>query len=933
MSSDKAALVIQISAKLDVLKEQLASVGTVINVSTGQMKRMVDTLQAGPVISQASKIVSAIQAMAGPLKLTADQAARFQKQVSDAISVLGDKAPPAFLQVQAQLQKLATTTEVAAQKTSVLDSTFAKMAGAFSAGSLIEKAVTGVLDFGKDAIALGGHLTDLSAKTGISTTALQKLGFVGGQVGVSLDTVADGVVMLQRRLAGGDEGALAAVDKLGLSVSKLLAEEPDRMFTDLSVAIGKIQDPAQRSLAAFQLLGREGANLIPVLTSDVEGIGKSAVTMSEETVAALDRLGDAWTELKSTTTAAVGTAVADIFRLNEAIDKLPPEISVPINIFFKGPGAVALGLANDALGYAGLVGGMGAQDSGIANSTNMTLTGGVSANIKDLDGILGKVQEKFKELPTGVQRASDALKAFEKENGTTAEQLKRVTDAIAKSDEAYQKFKRETLTGLTDAQRQQIEWSLRFQKETGQDVFVLGMYNDVLGRVLDATIKLNAHPVNFGPPPAPPFTVPVNNNPEIPGAVQIGSLGPAPGAPSQTIRDITYAIGLADQAMSAMTQHASAGWQTVAAGIGAATQAMQAYAAGASAASAASTAGIGFIIGQMISAWERASAEMAQFEDVQNEFRRRGFNIGTGGDIHNDAAATANVAAFVQQMGIIATHGMTIAQQLSLALAEFDRRIGSGIDNLGHALDVFGGHAPMALRPYIDSLLTSNRLTAEQAARLRAFATDPSWQDILAIAQKIGLAESDLGAGFQQLRVNDLAKTYFAQFTQLMDAHVDRNATLRAFADEIQDLINTSMSIPRFLKPMLDQMIALGLLNDPNGNRLADSLGLQFNDLRDPLQEAVDQLGNIYDVLGDIRDGVWAGIKGPLPDGGTYAPLLPGGGFRGLLSSAPSSSSMGAGTTTIVLEQNFDGRKFTEQVVVPNLPGAIRRTLGPRAYN
>ena len=123
-------------------------------------------------------------------------------------------------------------------------------------------------------IEWGGHLADLSAKTGITTEGLQRLELAGKLTGVSLEQMTSGVNMLQKRLAGGDDNAVRAVNTLHLSLTDLLKSSPDEMMIRISEAIATIPDPAERTRVAMELLGRSGAALLPVLTSNMrEGGG------------------------------------------------------------------------------------------------------------------------------------------------------------------------------------------------------------------------------------------------------------------------------------------------------------------------------------------------------------------------------------------------------------------------------------------------------------------------------------------------------------------------------------------------------------------------------------------------------------------------------------------------------------------------------------
>lgn len=162
-------------------------------------------------------------------------------------------------------------------------------------------SVEAVLSFVRDTMAAADTLKRLSDQTGISVQGLQQLQDVGDDAGVSLEGMANAVSQLQRRLAGGNESALAAMEDLGLSWDHLKTAGPQVLFFEIAEAIKGIKDPADQANAAFQLMGRTGVQMLPVLKADIEAIRNSTVHMSDESIEAWDKLGDATTRWGRTT--------------------------------------------------------------------------------------------------------------------------------------------------------------------------------------------------------------------------------------------------------------------------------------------------------------------------------------------------------------------------------------------------------------------------------------------------------------------------------------------------------------------------------------------------------------------------------------------------------------------------------------------------------
>lgn len=169
-----------------------------------------------------------------------------------------------------------------------------------------------------------GHLTDLADKTGMTTEALQRLAFVGTQSGVSIDSLANGIVRLQRNLST-DKGAQKAIEALGLSVSDLLAMAPDQMFIRLSEAVRGLEDPAKRTTAAWEVLGRSSAELMPVMVSDVKALSESVHVTANEHTAAMNQMGDNYARLKFAAQTALGDLVGGLADLKIRGDKFARE--------------------------------------------------------------------------------------------------------------------------------------------------------------------------------------------------------------------------------------------------------------------------------------------------------------------------------------------------------------------------------------------------------------------------------------------------------------------------------------------------------------------------------------------------------------------------------------------------------------------------------
>lgn len=277
-------------------------------------------------------------------------------------------------------------------------------------------ASLGILSAIKQTVEWGGHLADLSAKTGITAEGLQRLDLAGKLVGVSLDQMTTGVNQLQKRLAGGNDNANAALRDLHLNVQDLLKAAPDKMFTDIATALGNVPDPAERTRLAVALLGTTGATLLPVLVSDIRGVGQSAHVMANEAVEALDWFGDKLDTWAFNAKADLGNILASFLSVKGAVKEL--DIATTGGMFTK-----------------------------FVDDVERMNTIGVS--VDSVGGAFDRTIPK-------VRSADDAMADLWATIGTPAEQLKKV-EAQIKHNEAIQGLA-DTLTGK-DVAKKVKDWS------------------------------------------------------------------------------------------------------------------------------------------------------------------------------------------------------------------------------------------------------------------------------------------------------------------------------------------------------------------------------------------------------------------------------------------------------------------------------------------
>ncbi len=187
------------------------------------------------------------------------------------------------------------------------------------------------------------ELVDMSAKTGISTTRLQELAYVGEQVGTSQDTITGSLARLTRSMSGaqtqyadyaaaqadaaakGEEfdgqlgDSAAAFERLGVSVTDSSGNlrDSEAVFADLITALGKVPNEAERDALAMSIFGKSAMELNPLIKAGSDELArlsdeahKVGAVMSEEDVAAFEAFDDTLASLQMGLKGTLGTLAA-----------------------------------------------------------------------------------------------------------------------------------------------------------------------------------------------------------------------------------------------------------------------------------------------------------------------------------------------------------------------------------------------------------------------------------------------------------------------------------------------------------------------------------------------------------------------------------------------------------------------------------------------
>lgn len=173
----------------------------------------------------------------------------------------------AFRQVQGNLNKLQGS----------LKGLAGPLAAAFSAAA--------VVSYGKSILDTADNLAKLSQKTGVSVEDLSAFQKSAELAGVSSEGLATSMLRLNKSLAdaaGGSKLQADALKSVGISQQEIATLSPAQALERIADAFANSEDGANKTQVAMALLGKSGAELIPLLNGGSKALRAFGSTFSSD---------------------------------------------------------------------------------------------------------------------------------------------------------------------------------------------------------------------------------------------------------------------------------------------------------------------------------------------------------------------------------------------------------------------------------------------------------------------------------------------------------------------------------------------------------------------------------------------------------------------------------------------------------------------------
>ena len=196
---------------------------------------------------------------------------------------------------------------------------------AFAIGATFDKLKEKI----SGAIESAAGLQQLSERTGASVEALSGLAGVAKLSGTSTDDLATGLQKLSKSMVDAENGGKktsASFDAIGISAADLVGKKPDQVFQMVARALAEYQDGAEKLVITTNLLGKSGANLLPVF-NDLAEAGDLQVKTTAAQAAVADEYDKNLIRLKASSDAIYKVIALELLPVFNAFTKALIETS------------------------------------------------------------------------------------------------------------------------------------------------------------------------------------------------------------------------------------------------------------------------------------------------------------------------------------------------------------------------------------------------------------------------------------------------------------------------------------------------------------------------------------------------------------------------------------------------------------------------------
>lgn len=165
----------------------------------------------------------------------------------------------------------------------IVENSLKAMGAAAAIGLTMDKMKSKI----EESIQSAAGLKELAERTGGTVEKLSGLASVAKLSGTDTDALATGIQKLSKNMvdvAGGGIASTEAFKAIGISVNEIKGQRPDAVFELIAKRMANYADGAEKTAVAQALLGKAGANLLPMM-HDIAEVGDIVAKTTDEQVA------------------------------------------------------------------------------------------------------------------------------------------------------------------------------------------------------------------------------------------------------------------------------------------------------------------------------------------------------------------------------------------------------------------------------------------------------------------------------------------------------------------------------------------------------------------------------------------------------------------------------------------------------------------------
>lgn len=164
-----------------------------------------------------------------------------------------------------------------------------RLAGVFTVGAII--------GFSKQILEEADAIDAAAKRLGTSAEEFQRFSYAIKQSGGDADGATAAIVKLSEKLSSGDAGLLGVLRKLNIDLERFKSMDAIDRFMTLATAIANVTDPTERLELRLEALGTKGEKALAAVDTEFKKLADNAPVYSEESIRALDTLGDSFDDL------------------------------------------------------------------------------------------------------------------------------------------------------------------------------------------------------------------------------------------------------------------------------------------------------------------------------------------------------------------------------------------------------------------------------------------------------------------------------------------------------------------------------------------------------------------------------------------------------------------------------------------------------------